>query len=247
MDASEQAEMGIAENVGEYTQLVDDLKAFSTKIVEYLLQKVDSLDDPDDIKNLRQIEEVHSDQKNKMAGLQKQEEEYNKNVQVVVESDEQQMKLNDVITQLKKEIADISAKLENASKEFKEVRQSRKDTFLDFFDLASQRVGDVYRRMSGEQGSASITLLDREQPFGQDDEIAPQNIIYEFKPPNKQFDSDIQARSGGEKTIAGLALIFALAQLKRSPFILLDEGDAHLDPENVKMLAGYLEQWETKP
>ena len=38
-----------------------------------------------------------------------------------------------------------------------------------------------------------------------------QNIVYDFKPPNKQFDNDINSRSGGEKTIAGLALVFALA------------------------------------
>ena len=70
-------------------------------------------------------------------------------------------------------------------------------------------------------GTASLTLINREEPFETslnadhqfDDEknIGFDNLIYDFKPPNKQFDNDINSRSGGEKTIAGLALIFALA------------------------------------
>jgi len=66
-----------------------------------------------------------------------------------------------------------------------------------------------------------LTLLDRENPY--DNEIdadqtqaAHRNIIYEFKPPNKQYDNDISSRSGGEKTIAGLALIFAMAFQKQA-------------------------------
>lgn len=73
------------------------------------------------------------------------------------------------------------------------------------------------------------------------------NLQYEFKPPNKAYDSDIHARSGGEKTIAGLALIFALAQIKKVPMILLDEVDAHLDAQNVEQLGKYLEEWENRP
>jgi chromosome segregation ATPase len=67
-------------------------------------------------------------------------------------------------------------------------------------------------------------------------------MIYDFKPPNKQFDNDINSRSGGEKTIAGLALIFAMAQEKQPapPMILLDEVDAHLDKENIELLVKYL-------
>lgn len=68
------------------------------------------------------------------------------------------------------------------------------------------------------------------------------NILYEFKPPNKQYEVDINTRSGGEKTIAGLALIFALAfkKTQQPPMILLDEVDAHLDQDNVQILANFI-------
>lgn len=101
-------------------------------------------------------------------------------------------------------------------------------------------------------GHASLSLIDRDQPFGesldayQDQPTNIQNIIYEFKPPNKQFDTDINSRSGGEKTIAGLALIFSLAQMKKPQppaMILLDEVDAHLDAENVELLSTFMASW----
>ena len=73
--------------------------------------------------------------------------------------------------------------------------------------------------------------------------------MFDFRPPNKQFDFDISSRSGGEKTIAGLSLIFAMAlSLKEYPhFILLDEVDAHLDPENSKRLADFVKKHKGMP
>ena len=82
-------------------------------------------------------------------------------------------------------------------------------------------------------GYASLQCIDREQPYAD----GLENLIYDFKPPNKQFENDISSRSGGEKTIAGLALIFALATEKCPPMILLDEVDAHLDQDNVDRLS----------
>lgn len=66
--------------------------------------------------------------------------------------------------------------------------------------------------MSGEEGTATLTLFNRDMPFqSEEEQLQTANLQYEFKPPHKAYDSDIHARSGGEKTIAALALIFALA------------------------------------
>merc|ERR1712032_801462 len=46
--------------------------------------------------------------------------------------------------------------------------------------------------------------------------------------------------SGGEKTIAALAFVFALVQLKRPPLLVMDEVDCFLDPENVALVAQFL-------
>lgn len=48
--------------------------------------------------------------------------------------------------------------------------------------------------------------------------------------------------SGGEKSIASLALQYALAVSSRSPFLILDESDAYLDAGNVGKLLRLMEE-----
>jgi structural maintenance of chromosome 1 len=45
---------------------------------------------------------------------------------------------------------------------------------------------------------------------------------------------DIQQLSGGEKTMAALALLFSIHSFRQAPFFVLDEVDAALDNVNVK-------------
>lgn len=55
----------------------------------------------------------------------------------------------------------------------------------------------------------------------------------------KRFQ-DMEQLSGGEKTVAALALLFAIHSYQPAPFFVLDEVDAALDNTNVAKIASYI-------
>lgn len=58
-------------------------------------------------------------------------------------------------------------------------------------------------------------------------------------PPMKRF-RPLSELSGGEKTVAALALLFAIHSYKPAPFFVLDEIDAALDNINVNRVSAYI-------
>lgn len=61
-------------------------------------------------------------------------------------------------------------------------------------------------------------------------------------PPMKRF-RDMDQLSGGEKTMAALALLFAIHSYQPSPFFVLDEVDAALDNTNVGRIASWIRRY----
>lgn len=73
------------------------------------------------------------------------------------------------------------------------------------------------------------------------DEPYLDGIKYHAMPPLKRF-RDMEHLSGGEKTMAALALLFAVHSYQPSPFFVLDEVDAALDNANVAKIASYIRE-----
>ena len=73
----------------------------------------------------------------------------------------------------------------------------------------------------------------------EDEDILECGIRIIAQPPGKKLQNMMQL-SGGEKSLTAIALLFAIQNLKPSPFCLLDEIEAALDDSNVDRFAQYL-------
>ncbi|KAH9848926.1 cohesin complex subunit psm1 [Lenzites betulinus] len=124
-----------------------------------------------------------------------------------------------------------------AREQFTEIKLKRCELFNKAYNHISERIDQVYKdltkgKMAPTGGVAYLTLEDSEEPY-------TAGIKYHAMPPMKRF-RDMEQLSGGEKTIAALALLFAIHSYQPSPFFVLDEVDAALDNTNVAKIASYI-------
>ena len=80
-----------------------------------------------------------------------------------------------------------------------------------------------------QNGSGRVDIYMENESFPCDE-----GLYYTPIPPTKRFVYDLDQLSGGEKSIASLALQYATAITSKSPFLVLDETDAFLDSDNTK-------------
>mmetsp|Transcript_27380 Transcript_27380/g.36604 ORF Transcript_27380/g.36604 Transcript_27380/m.36604 type:complete len:172 (+) Transcript_27380:1850-2365(+) len=143
------------------------------------------------------------------------------------------MRLTHEITQLKERLDSVSKSFTEVKDSLNKVRVQRKERFLDLFDRVSAQLPVTYRELTKGAGTANLLVSDRvERPF-------ESPVIFDFCPPGKRHGVDLEMLSGGEKTIAALAFVFAMVQIVRPPLLVMDEVDAFLDSENVAEISEY--------
>lgn len=134
------------------------------------------------------------------------------------------------IEKLESEIEAAHTRAQNCRTEYVEIREKRHKAFLTTFEKINARINEVYKRLTGGFGQA-VLESSVDAPYANP-------ITYSLAPKSKAF-TDIQHLSGGEQSVAALALLFAIQSVRPSPFFVLDEVDAALDSDNVGVVAEY--------
>ena len=112
-----------------------------------------------------------------------------------------------------------------------ELDAAMRKQFEEQFALISKEFDIVFKQLFGG-GKGTLELME-------DEDILEAGIRIIAQPPGKKLQNMMQL-SGGEKALTAISLLFAIQNLKPSPFCLLDEIEAALDDNNVVRFAQYL-------
>lgn len=112
-----------------------------------------------------------------------------------------------------------------------ELDTAMRKQFTEKFAEISREFDKVFKELFGG-GKGTLELME-------DEDILEAGIRIIAQPPGKKLQNMMQL-SGGEKALSAISLLFAIQNLKPSPFCLLDEIEAALDDSNVGRFAKYL-------
>ena len=112
-----------------------------------------------------------------------------------------------------------------------ELDSAMRKQFSEQFKRIADEFNIVFRELFGG-GKGTLELME-------DEDILEAGICIIAQPPGKKLQNMMQL-SGGEKALTAISLLFAIQNLKPSPFCLLDEIEAALDDNNVTRFARYL-------
>ena len=112
-----------------------------------------------------------------------------------------------------------------------ELDEGMRTQFKEQFVKIQTEFDKAFKELFGG-GKGTLELVE-------DEDVLEAGIRIIAQPPGKKLQNMMQL-SGGEKSLTAIALLFAIQNLKPSPFCLLDEIEAALDENNVERYAGYL-------
>src|SRR5205823_3852471 len=133
-------------------------------------------------------------------------------------------KQNDDLVQAKHQLLEVINRINTQTKEM----------FTDTFSKIRENFRSMFVEVFGG-GRADLLLVDEV-------DVLECGIDIVARPPGKQLQS-ISLLSGGEQTMTAVALLFAIYQVKPSPFCVLDELDAPLDESNINRFIRILQRF----
>jgi len=140
--------------------------------------------------------------------------------------------INVEFEELKKKLDKLLEEKDAVMRVVQEIETKRYDKFMETFTNVNQNFTRIYLDLTGGSGELKLEVENN----------IDSGLIIAANPSGKKI-LNLDAMSGGEKTMASLAFLFAIMQHYASPFYVLDEIDAALDKANVRKVANLVKKY----
>ena len=179
-----------------------------------------SLDDlPEGLKNVGELER-------ELRNLQRRMDNFgNVNMMAIEQYDECQARLD----LMKDEFATLQSRRKHLIEVTEQLESQRKERLVEVLEKVNENFKKSYNELS-DGGRGELFLENPDEPFKGGLELWAQ-------PRGKSSKVSRQQLSGGEQSMAALALIFAIQDYDPSPFYYFDEVDQNLDAYNAERIA----------
>lgn len=179
---------------------------------------------------------VEAEYAEQVTELTRELENLNPNMRAMEQCEVEESKLQDIRQQA--DVASIES--QRILREFEAVKADRVSRFMKCFKHIEERINPYYSELTSYDGfaggSAYLDLDDPEEPYNG-------GITFTACPPGKRF-FPMELLSGGERSMASMALLFAMHSFQPPPFMILDEVDAPFDKKNTSSLVNYLKKMD---
>lgn len=142
---------------------------------------------------------------------------------------EEHKQLKKVYDDLKDKVDKLTSERDKVLQVIAEIEGRRKETFLETMNAVSEQFKLIFHDLVGGEGSLRL----------EGEVLEDSGLIIEASPPGRKV-LNIDAMSGGEKTLTALAFLFAIQKFRPAPFYVLDEIDAALDKVNTLKITDFL-------
>jgi len=132
---------------------------------------------------------------------------------------------------------DLVASEKGLTEVISQIDQIAREQYLEIFEKIRTNFKSTFAVFFGG-GEADLRLIGAEDPLEADIEI--------WACPGGKKMRSLRMLSAGEKALTAIALLFAIYQVKPSPFCILDEVDAPLDDENIRRFANVIRTFSEK-
>ncbi len=134
--------------------------------------------------------------------------------------------------EMRKKLDTLLEEKESVIKIIQEVETKRRGKFMETLNKISENFSVIYQDLAGGAGQLRL----------EEENNIDTGLIIAASPAGKNV-INLDAMSGGEKTLTSLAFLFAIMHLYSSPFYILDEVDAALDKANTKKIIDVVKKY----